>query len=153
MMLNRSEQIATICSLLLLVKGYFNAWNSMLTTRHAYLVWKMIYRSLKQLNFRIQLMSLYIDTGGTLGLPAFIYLLMTPHLKYSFPSATIRMKWSGASMVCKGICQLNSPLPSSTACLVSLLQGSVLPQLVAVPVRVPEQSCRRKSVRDDMQGA
>lgn len=123
MMWNSNEQIATVCSLLLLVKGSFNVWNSMLTARHAYLVWKMIYRSLQQLNFRIKLMSLYIDTGCTLGLPAFIYLLMTPHLKCRFPSATIRMKSSGVSIVCRGIFQPSNPLPSSTACLVPRLQG------------------------------
>lgn len=144
MMLNRNEQIATICSLILLVKGSFNVWNPMLTTGHAYLVWKMIYRSLKQLNFRIKLLSLYIDTGGTLGLPAFIYLLMTPHLKCRFLSATIRMKSSGMSTVCKGIFRLNNPAPLPAA-------GRVLPWVIAVPVRVQKQICRRKFVKDSMQ--
>lgn len=41
----------------------------------------MVYKSLKELNFRIKLMSLDIDTGGNLGLLGFIYLLMTLHLK------------------------------------------------------------------------
>lgn len=35
---------------------------------------KVVYKSLKELNFRIKLMSLYIDTGGNLRLLGFIYL-------------------------------------------------------------------------------